>query len=149
MIGRPQPLALQDERGRKLYGITADASVSGAAELSVKQAALSSVRVLRDYQAVGTLPPEVSVGPEIHDSTITWARDRLDGGAGYRLSLQVTEGTLQAGHITAGSDGRIGLKITALTGEEPLTPLSSAELFTERAAADDAARNALTLGATR
>ncbi|HLQ13278.1 MAG TPA: hypothetical protein VK130_08535 [Steroidobacteraceae bacterium] len=144
MLGRPQPLALQDERGRRLYGITAEASVSGAAELLVKQAALSSVRVLRDYQALGTLPPEVSADPEIHDSTISWARDRLDGTAGYRLSLQVTEGTLRAGHITAGSDGRIGLKITALTGEEPLTPLSSAELFTEQAAADDAARNALT-----
>src|SRR5882672_1300215 len=144
MLGSPQPLAVQDERGRTLHGITAEASLTGAAELSVKQAALSSVRVLRDYQALGTLPPQLSANQEIHDSTITWARDRLDGAAGYRLSLQVTAGTLRAGHIMPGSDGRIGLKITAVTGEEPLTPLSGAELFTERAAADDAARNALT-----
>ncbi len=106
MFGRPQPLTVQDERGRSLYGITAEASVTGAAELSVKQAALSSVRVLRDYQALGSLPPQVSANQEIHDSTITWARDRLDGAAGYRLSLQVTEGTLRAGHITAGGSWR-------------------------------------------
>jgi hypothetical protein len=141
---RPQPLTIQDEHGRSLYGITAEASVSGVAELSVKQAVLSSVRVLRDYQALGTVPLQVAVNPTIQNSTITWARDRLDGAAGYRLSLQVTQGSLHDGRILAGSDGRIGLKITALSGEKPLTPLAGADLFNDRAGADVAARNALT-----
>src|ERR1700689_5197673 len=47
LLGQPQPLIVKDERGRPLYGMTAEASVAGAAELSIKQAVLSSVRVLR------------------------------------------------------------------------------------------------------
>jgi len=33
----------------------------------------------------GTLPVEVTVAPTISDAAITWARDRLDGAAGYLL----------------------------------------------------------------
>ncbi len=142
--GRPQPLTTQDARGRPLYGMTAEAIVTGAAELSFKQAVLSSVRVLRDYQALGTFPAEVAASPTTQGSTITWARDRLDGAAGYRLSIQVTHGALHADHVTAGSDGKIALKITALSGEVPLTPLWGAHLLNDRAQADAAARNVLT-----
>ncbi len=53
LLGRPQPLIIKDERGRPLYGLTADARVTGVKDLSIKQAVLSSVRVLRDYQARG------------------------------------------------------------------------------------------------
>lgn len=144
LITRPQPLIAKDARGRALYGMTAEASVSGATDLKIKQAVLSSVRVLRDYQALGTFPAEVAAGATIEGSTITWARDRLDGAPGYRLGLQITHGTLRAGHFTAGKDGRIGLRITALCGETPLTPLGGKHLLNDRAQADVAARNALT-----
>jgi hypothetical protein len=90
LLGRPRPLITKDERGRPLNGMSAEASVSGAKELFFKQAVLSSVRVLRDYQALGTFPVEVAANPTIQSSTITWARDRLDGAPGYRLSLEVT-----------------------------------------------------------
>jgi hypothetical protein len=142
--GRPQPLTTKDARGRPLYGMTFDAIAAGATELRFKQAVLSSVRVLRDYQALGTFPAEVAARPMILDSTITWARDRLDGAAGYRLSIEVTHGTLHSDHVTAGSDGKIALKITALSGEMPLTPLWGAHLLNDRAQADVAARNVLT-----
>jgi hypothetical protein len=142
--GRPQPLMTKDTQGRPLYGMTAEAIATGAADLSLKQAVLSSVRVLRDYQALGTFPAEVATSPILQDSTITWARDRLDGAAGYRLSIQVTHGTLHADHLTAASDGKIALKITALSGETPLTPLGGDHLLNDRAQADAAARNALT-----
>ena len=144
MRGRPQPLIAKDERGRPLYGMTAEAGVTGATELSVKQAVLSSVRVLRDYQALGTFPAEVAAKPAVQNSTIAWARDRLDGAAGYRLSIEVTRGTLQADRITAGSDGEIRMKITALSGEAPLTPLAGRDLLGDPAEADAAARNVLT-----
>jgi len=143
LIGRPQPLIEKDFRGRPLYGMSAEASVSGAADLDIKQAVLSSVRVLRDYQALGTFPAEVATTATIQGSTITWARDRIDGAAGYRLSIQITHGALRAGHFTAGSDGKIGLKITALCGETPLTPLGGKHLLNDRAQADVGARNAL------
>ena len=142
--GRPQPLITKDARGRPLYGMTAQATASGASELALKQAVLSSVRVLRDYQALGTFPAEVATNPKTHGSTITWERDRLDGAAGYRLSIQVTQGALQSDHVAAASDGKIALKITALSGELPLTPLSGTQLLNEHAEADTAARQVLT-----
>jgi len=144
LLGQPQPLSDKDERGRLLYGMSAEVSVTGTKDLAIKQAVLSSVRVLRDYQALGTFPPEVDTQPTIRNASITWARDRLDGAAGYRLRIEVTRGTLHAGQFTADSDGVIGLKITAQSGEPPLTPLSGKDLFNERAAADSSARDALT-----
>jgi hypothetical protein len=144
LLGRPRPLVIKDAQGRSLYGMTAEASVTGAHELLIKQAVVSSVRVLRDYQAQGTVPAEIVTNPMVHDSTITWARDRLDGAAGYRLSLEVTHGSLQADRLTAGSDGSIGLKITGVSGETPMTPLTGKELLNETAEADPSARNALT-----
>jgi hypothetical protein len=143
LIGRPQPLVVKDEHGRPLYGMTAEARLSGAKDLSIKQAVLSSVRVLRDYQALGTFPAEVATSPTIEGTTITWARDRLDGAAGYRLSVQVIQGELRAGHLTPGAEGFIGLKITAVSGEVPMTPLSGADLLNASAKPDAAARNAL------
>src|SRR5450755_244949 len=125
--GRPQPLITKDARGRPLYGMTVEAIATGAADLRAKQAVLSSVRVLRDYQALGTFPAEVATNPTIDGTTITWARDRLDGAAGYRLSVQITQGELRAGHLTPGSKGNIELKITALSGEMPMTPLSGVD----------------------
>src|ERR1700682_3299993 len=41
--GRPQPISVMDERGRPLYGMTAEASMTGVESLSIKQAVLSSV----------------------------------------------------------------------------------------------------------
>jgi len=143
LIGRPQPLIVKDQHGRPLYGMAAEARLSGAADLSIKQAVLSSVRVLRDYQALGTFPAEVATKPTIEGTTITWARDRLDGAPGYRLSVQVTQGELRAGHLTPGSKGFIGLKIAAVSGEVPMTPLTGADLLNAAANPDAAARNAL------
>src|ERR1700722_3680169 len=144
LLGQPQPLTVKDAHGRLLYGITAEASVTGAKDLSIRQAVLSSVRVLRDYQALGTFPAEVAAKQTNQNSTITWARDRLDGAAGYLLSIQITQGTIAADHLLAGSDGRISMKITAMSGEAPLTPLPAKELFTDAAEADATARHALT-----
>lgn len=134
----PQPLS----RGR-LHGVTALASID-AARLVPKQAVLSSVRFLRDYQAVGRLPAEVAAAaPAIVGNTITWQRQRLDEAPGYELSLRVIEGRIAGGAILAGTGGRIRLEIVALTGETPLTPIPVARLLNDRAAADPAARNAL------
>jgi hypothetical protein len=144
LSGRPQPLTTKDTRGRPLYGMTAEVIATGSTDLRFRQAVLSSVRVLRDYQALGTFPAEVAIGATSQDSTITWARDRLDGAAGYRLSIQVTHGSPHADHITAASDGKIALKITALSGEMPLTPLWGAHLLNAQAQPDAAARNVLT-----
>ena len=140
----PQPVTVQDKQGRPLYGLVAEASLKTPV-LTPKQAVLSSVRFLRDYQGKAPIPPELLVAPVRQDTSLTWARDRLDGAAGYRLAVEVTDGTLDAdGRILAGADGTIRLKFTAVSGETPLTPLAGAALLKETAASDPAARNALT-----
>ena len=142
---RASPMAVHDSdsRGRALYGISAEATVEGQ-DLQIRQAVLSSIRVLRDYQLLGTQPSAVAAAPTGHGRTLTWARDRLDGSAGYRLVLEVTHGQLSDGHIRADPDGKIGLRITGLTGEAPLTPLFGRELLNDSAASDPATRDTLT-----
>ncbi len=142
---RAPPAAIHDSdsRGRALYGISAEATVEGQ-DLQIRQAVLSSIRVLRDYQLLGTQPSAVAAAPTGHGRTLRWTRDRLDGAAGYRLVLEVTHGQLSDGHIRAGPDGKIGLRITGLTGETPLTPLFGRELLNDSAASDPATRDTLT-----
>jgi hypothetical protein len=147
------PIATQapDAQGRALHGITFEASVA-TNHLVIKQAVLSSVRVLRDYQTDGAAPPEVLVRPEQSIKKLSWSRDRLDGAPGYRLSFEITDGSLtfrRAGAgmgigIAAGADGRIRLRVTALTGETPLTPLSAASLFNGSQGQDPKALETLT-----
>ncbi|HEX4583322.1 MAG TPA: hypothetical protein VH183_00720 [Burkholderiaceae bacterium] len=144
VVEAPQPGTWPDAKGRALYGISARVLIR-APELRIAQAVLSSVRVLRDYQALGTVPARVAVAPTVEQGRrIRWARDRIDGAPGYRLDLEVVAGDLQGERITAATDGTIGLSITAASGEPPLTPLFGRSLLNDAAPADRAARNALT-----
>src|SRR5579871_6883693 len=125
----PVPTTDHDTAGRQLFGISFDASIA-AGELVPKQAVLSSIRVLRDYQSLGTAPSDVLAKAQSTGKTLTWARDRLDGAPGYRLSVEVIRGSLNTdGRISAGADGKIALHVTALSGETPLTPLANSALF--------------------
>lgn len=126
----------------KMRGIIATASIA-APRLVPRRAVLSSVRFLRDFQAVGRVPAEIAVAPEVAGDTLRYRRTRLDGAPGYELALRVLEGRIVDGAIVAGVGGRIRLAITARTGEPSLTPLPVGELLNARAAADPAARNAL------
>lgn len=133
----PQPV-----RRGALSGVVAAASID-TPRLAAKQAVLSNVRFLRDYQSVGRFPPEVAAEPRIDGDTITWRRARLDGAPGYELAVRVVGGRIDRGVIVAGADGRIALEITALTGDAPLTPIPAGQLLNAQAAADPGARNAL------
>ena len=146
--GPPRTLHDSDGRGRPLYGISADATLESH-DLQIRQAVLSSIRVLRDYQGLGTVPPALAAAPAVQARTLSWSRDRLDGAAGYRLVLEVTHGQLRDGHILAGPDGKIGLRITGLTGEPPLTALFGPQLLQDSAGSDRAARDTLTFLAYR
>lgn len=123
----------------RLHGLRAVASID-APELRFRQAVLSSVRVLRDYEALGKAPAEILVAGRAG----TWARDRLDGAPGYALSVSGLRGTrIEGDRVKAGPDGRITLAITAATGETPLTPLAGSALLNAQAGSDMRARNAL------
>jgi hypothetical protein len=122
------PVSRRNAQGRPMHGVVADASVNEP--LVVRDAVLSSVRVLRDYQINGAYPAEIKAAPFHTLSTIEWSRPRLDGAAGYSLSITLANGEVRGGNgapLTL-SPARAGeplrLRVTALTGETPLTPLS-------------------------
>lgn len=146
--GALQPVRARDAKGRPLYGITAQASLADR-ELDLHQAVLSSIRVLRDYQSNGTLPPGIAVAPAVKGQTFTWSRERLDGAVSYRLTIEVLDGRVSGRRILAGSDGRIGLRITGLTGETPLVPLAGPQLLRQPSVGRPATRDTLAFLAYR
>ncbi|MEV6280377.1 hypothetical protein [Nocardia sp. NPDC051832] len=139
----PEAKADKDSRGRARTGIEFTASIR-TPSLTVRQGVLSNVRVLRDYNQKGVVPSEVLVAPVISGNAMTWERDRVDGGPGYRLRIEVADGTVAAGVISAPADGRIRLRVTASTGDTPLTPLTGNELLNGSEARLEGAKNTLT-----
>lgn len=81
-------------QGRPLHGVRFVATIA-ADRLVPRQAVLSSIRVLRDYQALGKAPAEVLTAARMTGDTIRWSRDRLDGAAGYDLAMRVTDGAIK------------------------------------------------------
>ncbi len=135
-------IAMPDAQGRTLNGVRMTARIS-AERLAVKQAVLSNVRFLRDYQAIGQFPADVAATARTSGDMLVYARDRVDGAPGYHLALKVLSGRVDGQTITAGPDGQIRMEITAATGDPALTGLTEAELLNDRAADDPVARNAL------
>ncbi len=141
LVAPPKAINALDEQRRPLHGIEFEVVVS-ARELQVRGAALSSIRVLRDYELQRKMPEEVSVAARIAGERIDWARNRLDGAAGYRLSLDVlAESRVVGQRLVAAEGSDLRLRVHALTGEPPLQPLLSP--LTPRAANDTRSRNVL------
>jgi hypothetical protein len=140
----PRPHSARDAQGRPLHGIEFTVEVS-APELVVRGAVLSSVRVLRDYELLGRAPAEVAAQPRIVGRSLAWSRDRLDGAAGYQLSIEVQgDAQVTARKIRKVTDAPLRLKVLALTGETPLMPLDALLAPGAAHAGDDSrARNAL------
>lgn len=149
VLGRLHPVRARDRQGRPLYGISAVVQLTGDAALQVRQAVLSSIRVLRDYNALGKLPPGIATAPIIRGRRIVWSRERLGGGATYRLTITVLRGRLHGTRIRADRAGIVRLRIMGLTGEPPLTPLSGPQLLRHPHAGSKAARETLTFLAYR
>ena len=103
-----------------------------AASLTVERALLGSVRVLRDHGYGNPIPAEVEAAPVIAAGKVTWERRRIDGGPGYSLEVTVLNGQAEMRDglvVLASHKGPLRLRITALTGEEPLTPLTVEQIF--------------------
>ena len=114
--------------GHAWNGIEADATVT-ADRLVVKDAVLSSIRVLRDYQLEQHYPAQVAATPQLSGHSVRWQRKRLDGAPGYALTLSTDNGRFvrEGGRIVLRPDragATIHLRIAASTGEPPLTPLT-------------------------
>jgi hypothetical protein len=137
-----------DRSGRPLHGIVAEASVA-AKRLVVRDAVLGSVRVLRDFQLGVAYPASVRTSARVSSNRVTWARARLDGAPGYSIMIDLLDGDIRGGGsepvvLTPDGDGKpLRLRITALTGERPLTPLAADDLLNDRAGQDERSRQVL------
>ena len=155
-LGEIKSVSRPDAKGRTLHGIVAEASVD--APLVVHDAVLSSIRVLRDYQIERTYPADVKAAPTLslprnagegrEGATLQWSRSRLDGAPGYALSITLENGEIRGGQGTSLtlSATRAGeplrMRIVALTGETPLTPLNG-HLLNASATKDQRSRDVL------
>ncbi len=140
LVSPPRPFTSLDEKKRPLHGIEFEIATD-AVELRPRAAILSSVRVLRDFEIQRSAPAEVMTGSRVTAGAITWARDRLDGAAGYRLTIAAGSSTRVSAERFIAERAPLRLRIQALTGETPLEPLNA--LLTQRAGNDARAREAL------
>ncbi len=141
------PSSVIDSAGRNLHGISADVSAD-VDRLSIRHALLTSVRFMRDYNGGYPAPASVETSPIVIDNTIRWMRNRVDGAAGYALTVEVLGGgavvKAPSGEITLqapSGGGRLQLRIHAQTGETPLTPIVHANLFDSAVNADTQSQN--------
>jgi hypothetical protein len=129
-----------------LRGVSSELEATGA-PITIRHAIMSSVRVIRDYGYTGETPAEVMVPPQLTEDSIVWQRQRLDGEPGYYLSLELLSGRISGGSETIqllpDADGRLRLRVTALTGDEPLAPIVEDELLTSAAQPDARLRQIL------
>jgi hypothetical protein len=134
-------VAIEPAQSGTLRGVTVDLVATGG-PIAVKQAILSNVRVIRSYQDSGAAPAEILVEPEVAAREVIWRRSRLDGKSGYQLSIQVLSGSVSRAspgrsvELVPPSDGQLRLRLTALTGEPPLTPIAEKDLLNATAAGD-------------
>lgn len=137
-----------DASGRALHGIVAEARVT-ADRLVVRDAVLGSVRVLRDFQLGVAYPDIVTTRPRVSAQAVTWARHRLDGAPGYAITIEALNGRVRGGGdapltLTPTRTGEaLQVRITALTGETPLTPIAAGDLLDPQAGDDERSRQAL------
>ncbi|WP_299075286.1 hypothetical protein [uncultured Paraglaciecola sp.] len=128
-----QGISQQNDKGQWLYGVEGVTQVM-ADELVVKDAILSSVRVLRDYIHSQSPRDGVVNKQKIENNKISWFRQRADNKSSYKLSVEVVQGQLVANLDEAvkftSIDGQpIKLKFKALTGDKPLTPMLLEKVF--------------------
>ena len=137
-----------DVPGGALHGITATLSATGG-RVSVRQAITGSVRVIREYEDAGRIPAEIMTAPRMSERKVVWQRRRIDGAPGYFLSVEVLSGSVVSGaeqsiEFIPNAEDRLRLRIVALTGEAPLTPMAERDLLTSAAAPDPRLRSVLT-----
>ncbi len=150
--GAPEEMTASEQKledGSLRRGVEFETSVS-IAKIGVHKAVLSNVRVLRDYGKLGKAPESVDVAPETDGSKIVWQRRRIDGAAGYYISLDALNGSVvenkgDGALAFVASDGRpLRFRVVALTGDAPLTGVPQKSLIAERADANQRLRDVLT-----
>lgn len=117
-----------EEQGQNYHGIDTELTVTGSS-LEIRKVVMGSIRILREYQRIAEVPvsvDDVLIGA--HRKQISWHRNRLDGEAGYKVSIDVQEGSIaltDTGYqLRLSEQGVLRIRLRAATSETPLTPLS-------------------------
>jgi hypothetical protein len=141
-----KPVKVASESG-PLHGIGMDLEVTVPA-LTLAKAVLGNIRTIRSYLHERTVDARLDVALAREGDAYVWQRTRLDGVGGYRLALEPTGGTtveetVSDFTLSAGDDGKIRFHLTALSGDEPLTPIGKDLMLLSGAAEDALSRNIL------
>lgn len=132
--------------GSTLPGVTAEVEASGGS-LAIRQMIAGSVRVIRDYEYGNAIPRDVLPPPLVNVNSILLERRRVDGAAGYYFLIEMLRGRVssEAQRVVLSPDtsGRMRMRVTALTGDKPLTPLDKDEILTAAAGPDERLRQSL------
>lgn len=119
---------------------------SSAHSLTIRRALLGSVRTLRDYGYANPISFQVEAVPTIKGNRVIWERRRIDGAPGYYQSLEILNGRAEIdanGLVRLSSKEPVKLRFTALTGDQPLTPIPASALLKPGAKPDQQLHNAL------
>jgi len=140
-------VSMAAQNGDVLYGIETELLVGGA-PVRLRRGVLGNVRSIRGYAYTDEMPVEIDVAPTVRNNRVVWQRTRLDGEGGYYLSVEALEGTIArtgSAHFELVPDGndRLRLRLTALTGDEPLTPIPADRVVTDQATDDELSRQVL------
>lgn len=140
-----EPWSVEREGGMRGIGTTI---IAEAPRLRIERTLLASVRVLRHYGRDGALPPAIQHEITSRDPVV-FRRTTLDGGHHLELSIEMRHGSAEVEPdggvvLTAGDSGEIAFRMTALTDDEPLTPVRVADIVKAEAVHDSRALSALT-----
>ena len=140
-------MQMTNSEGRRLYGVTTDITLK-TNELVVNQAVLGNLRTIRSYSHEQTIPDKIQNKFSVSEQTVRWQRQRLDGLSSYQLSVEVLDGSLTYQNendvrFHANKNGILRLRLVAMTGDTPLTPIPTNELLTSEANSDPFAYQAL------
>lgn len=119
---------------------------SSARSLTIRRALLGSVRTLRDYGYANPISFQVEAVPTIKGNRVIWERRRIDGAPGYYQSLEILNGRAEIdanGLVRLSSKEPVKLRFTALTGDQPLTPIPASALLKPGVNSDQQLHNAL------
>lgn len=138
---------MTNSEGHRFFGVTADITLK-TNELVVNQAVLGNLRTIRSYLHEQTIPDKVQNEFKVSEQTVRWQRQRLDGLGGYQLSVEILDGSFTYRnendvHFHATENGILRLRLVAMTGDTPLTPIPISELLTTEANSDISARRSL------
>jgi len=118
----------------KLFGVRGKFTINTSRDLVIKKVILSSIRVLRHYDQY-----QVNPSLEVHESTqengLSWIHLRCDGKSAYSLQLNILRGEIfqdssNKWHLSPSDQtNTIEVSFKVLTGDTPLTPIPSEEVF--------------------